>query len=38
MNNIIHSFEKADVQIFDNHAKLDEFLSYLDSFDFWFTW
>ena len=29
--------EKGDVQISGNHAKLDEFLGYLDSFDFWFN-
>ena len=29
--------EKGDVQIYGNHAKLDEFLGYLDSFDFWFN-
>lgn len=29
--------EKGDVQISGNHAKLDEFLRYLDSFDFWFN-
>ncbi|WP_336284279.1 alkyl/aryl-sulfatase [Citrobacter arsenatis] len=29
--------EKGDVQIIGNHAKLDEFLGYLDSFDFWFN-
>ncbi|WP_219376979.1 alkyl/aryl-sulfatase [Citrobacter sp. Colony322] len=28
---------KGDVQISGNHAKLDEFLGYLDSFDFWFN-
>lgn len=29
--------EKGDVQISGNQAKLDEFLGYLDSFDFWFN-
>ena len=29
--------EKGDVQISGNHAKLDEFLGYLDGFDFWFN-
>ncbi|MCQ6309970.1 MBL fold metallo-hydrolase [Citrobacter freundii] len=29
--------EKGDVQISGNHAKFDEFLGYLDSFDFWFN-
>lgn len=29
--------EKGDVQISGNHVKLDEFLGYLDSFDFWFN-
>lgn len=29
--------EKGDVQISGNHAKLEEFLGYLDSFDFWFN-
>ncbi|MEB0775456.1 alkyl/aryl-sulfatase [Citrobacter portucalensis] len=29
--------EKGDVQISGNHAKLDEFLGYLDSFDLWFN-
>ncbi|QMN72400.1 MBL fold metallo-hydrolase [Citrobacter freundii] len=29
--------EKGDVQISGNHAKLDVFLGYLDSFDFWFN-
>lgn len=29
--------EKGDVQISGNYAKLDEFLGYLDSFDFWFN-
>lgn len=29
--------EKGDVHISGNHAKLDEFLGYLDSFDFWFN-
>lgn len=29
--------EKGDVKISGNHAKLDEFLGYLDSFDFWFN-
>lgn len=29
--------EKGDVQISGNHAKLDEFLGHLDSFDFWFN-
>ncbi|WP_434542773.1 alkyl/aryl-sulfatase [Citrobacter portucalensis] len=28
---------KGDVQISGNQAKLDEFLGYLDSFDFWFN-
>lgn len=29
--------EKGEVQITGNHAKLDEFVGYLDSFDFWFN-
>lgn len=29
--------EKGEVQITGNHAKLDEFFGYLDSFDFWFN-
>ncbi|WFW11108.1 MBL fold metallo-hydrolase [Citrobacter freundii] len=29
--------EKGELHVSGNHAKLDEFLGYLDSFDFWFN-
>ena len=29
--------EKGDVTVTGNQAKLDELLSYMDSFDFWFN-